>query len=102
MNTETPQPQDQAQAQAQAEPQPQPQPQPQATYSTTPLIRRPRIGPIVWGVIFLGICGYIAVQRFAPGAIDRSAFVITCIFVLAALLLTIGAVSIRRASRGPR
>ncbi|NLB47560.1 MAG: hypothetical protein GX814_07485 [Microbacteriaceae bacterium] len=105
MNTEASQPQPQPAASQQlyagASQQPQQSQQWQPHMAPTG-VQRPRVGPIFWGVVFLALCGFIGMQRFAPGTVDGTTFVIAAVFVLAALMLTIGVVVIRRASRDSR
>lgn len=50
----------------------------------------PRTGPIIWGVIILAFCGYVAQRRFGGGDIDGSWWIIATVIGLGVLLLGIG------------
>jgi hypothetical protein len=64
-----------------------------------PESRRPRISPIVWGVIVLAFCAYTAVQLFAPGTVDATTFAIISVIGLGLLLLAVGVAVIVRSTR---
>lgn len=51
---------------------------------------RVRTGPIVWGLIVLAICGFLAHQILAGGAVDSTVWLIGLVLVLGVLLLVIG------------
>lgn len=63
---------------------------------------RPKIGPIVWGVLVLAFCAYTASQVVAPGNVDGTTFVIAATISLGVLLLVIGAAVIIRGAKAPR
>lgn len=67
-----------------------------------PLERRPKTGTIVWGVLMLAFCAYMAVQLVAPDSIDVTTFVIAGTIGLGVLLLAIGGIVIIRANRNSR
>ncbi|GAA2822811.1 hypothetical protein FB468_1663 [Leucobacter komagatae] len=58
---------------------------------------RPRTSPIVWGALILVFCAYVAV-RAAGGSIDVTAWLITTILGLGALLLVVGVAVLVRSS----
>lgn len=77
-------------------------PQPAAAPATAPPASqrkpRPRTSPIVWGALILVFCAYVAV-RAAGGSIDLTAWLITTILGLGALLLVVGVAVLVRTSR---
>lgn len=77
-------------------------PQPAAAPATVPPASqrkpRPRTSPIVWGALILVFCAYVAV-RAAGGSIDLTAWLITTILGLGALLLVVGVAVLVRTSR---
>ena len=98
-----------------AEPQPGPQPGPQSgsqptqpaaapSYQQRPetMARRPKTGTIVWGVLMLAFCAYMAVQLVAPDSIDVTTFVIAGTIGLGVILLAIGGIVIIRSNRNSR
>ena len=70
--------------------------------SNAPQLRRPRTGTIVWGVLVLAFCAYMAFQIMAPGSVDGTAFVIAGTIGLGVILLAVGAVVIVRSARNSR
>lgn len=67
-----------------------------------PRSRRPRSGPIIWGVLVLAFCAYTAFQAVAPGTVDGTSFVIAATISLGLLLLAVGVAVIARSSRNQR
>lgn len=97
-----------------AEPQPSPQlgpqPGPQSAhpgaqspgYRPDMMARRPKTGTIVWGVLMLAFCAYMAVQLFAPDSVDLTTFVIAGTIGLGVILLAVGAIVVVRSNRNSR
>lgn len=97
-----------------AEPQPGPQlgpqPGPQSAhpgaqspgYRPDMMARRPKTGTIVWGVLMLAFCAYMAVQLFAPDSVDLTTFVIAGTIGLGVILLAVGAIVVVRSNRNSR
>lgn len=64
--------------------------------------RRPQTGTIVWGVLMLAFCAYMAVQILAPDSIDITTFVIAGTIGLGVILLAVGAIVVIRSNRNSR
>ncbi|MBK0422381.1 hypothetical protein JD292_09875 [Leucobacter sp. CSA2] len=56
----------------------------------------PRPSPIIWGVMILAFCGYLAQRRFGPSASEPEIWAIGGILSVGVLLLTIAAVVLIR------
>lgn len=63
----------------------------------------PRTGPIVWGALILGFCGYVLQRTLAPGDLDTTTWITAVTIGLGVLLLGVGAAVLirnhRRANR---
>ncbi|UOQ61659.1 hypothetical protein MUN76_06795 [Leucobacter rhizosphaerae] len=63
----------------------------------------PRTGPIVWGALILGFCGYVLQRTLAPGDLDTTTWITAVTIGLGLLLLGVGAAVLirnhRRANR---
>ncbi|WP_017793145.1 hypothetical protein [Leucobacter salsicius] len=59
----------------------------------------PRTGPIIWGVIILAFCGYIAQRLFGGAGADGSWWIIATVIGLGVLLLGIGLTVVLRNHR---
>lgn len=60
---------------------------------------QPRSGPIVAGTLLLVLCAYAVVHALG-GTIDATAWIITTVIGLGAILLIVGVVVLARGSRG--
>lgn len=89
---------------------PEPQPTPPANQETPAPVNAaetapstsngPRTGPIVWGALILGFCGYVIQRTLAPGNIDTTTWITAVTIGLGILLLGVGvAVLIRNRHR---
>ncbi|MBP1325412.1 hypothetical protein JOF28_000644 [Leucobacter exalbidus] len=61
-----------------------------------------RTGPIVWGVLILGFCCYIAQRAFPLAGWDTGTIAIVTILSLGILLLGIGVIVLMRNQRAKR
>lgn len=59
----------------------------------------PRTGPIIWGVLILAFCGYVAQRMFGSAGIDGSWLIIATVLGLGVLLLGIGLTVVLRSRR---
>lgn len=60
----------------------------------------PRTSPIIWGVLVLAFCGYVAQRTFGRSTVDDGWWVIAIVIGLGVLLLGVGlAVVIRNRRR---
>lgn len=59
----------------------------------------PRTGPIVWGALILGFCGYVLQRTLAPGDLDTTTWITAVTIGLGVLLLGVGAAVLIRNHR---
>lgn len=64
--------------------------EPQTPSETEQKDRRPRTGPIVWGVLILVFCAFVVQQTFAPGTVHATTWLIGAVISLGMLLLVVG------------
>lgn len=62
----------------------------------------PRSGPIVWGVLILAFCAWVAQRAFSPETIDPQIWLIGLAIGLGMLLLGVGALIAVRERKEPR
>lgn len=79
-----------------------PAPPPAAAPATAPEPAGPRTGPIVWGALILGFCGYVVQRTLSPGDLDATTWITAVTIGLGVLLLGVGTVVLIRNHRRSR